>query len=42
MQFYLDLGIDHYLAQIDQNIGPASINHLKFFSERIDLECALQ
>ena len=37
--FFLEIGIDHYIAKIDHNIGPAAINLLQYFADRPDLEC---
>jgi hypothetical protein len=38
-KYFLDAGVDHYLAKIDKNMGPKFIEYLSHFYKRSDLEC---
>lgn len=41
VEFFLKAGVDHYVMKIDKNIGPKTLEYIKYFQERHDLDCRM-
>ncbi len=41
IKYYMEAGVDHYVIKLGQNVGPKTIDTIKRFQERTDIDCMI-